>query len=304
VTEDDLEVRPAPDFAHRWLADVRADWSIADHPNGGYLAALTLRALAAESPHPDLVATTIHYLRPTEIGPMVIDTRPVRTGRRIALLEASAGQGGVERYRVSATFAAAAAPRQPGLPGQPGQPEKQRAPSVLEPIAPSLPSPSDCVAVPASLPGVPGPALVRERVEVRVAPGTGWLRGQPSGVPVLTGWARFADGRATDRIGLALLADAFPPAVLEITSAEWVPTVTLTVYLRGDPAPGWVLGRFSTRLLRDGWLEEDGELFDSTRRLVAQSRQLALLLPSSEPPPEGPPASPDPPAPPDRSPEG
>jgi hypothetical protein len=123
-------------------------------------------------------------------------------------------------------------------------------------------------------------------------------------VPVLTGWARFADGRATDRIGLALLADAFPPAVLEITSAEWVPTVTLTVYLRGDPAPGWVLGRFSTRLLRDGWLEEDGELFDSTGRLVAQSRQLALLLPSSEPPPEGPPASPDPPAPPDRSPEG
>ena len=42
--------------------------------------------------------------------------------------------------------------------------------------------------------------------------------------------------------------------------------------------PDWVLGRFSTRTARDGFLEEDGEIYSRDGRLLAQSRQLALSL--------------------------
>jgi len=57
----------------------------------------------------------------------------------------------------------------------------------------------------------------------------------------------------------------------------WTPTVELTAHVRASPAPGWLRCRFSTRFVTAGFLEEDGEVWDSTGRLVGQSRQLALV---------------------------
>ena len=46
---------------------------------------------------------------------------------------------------------------------------------------------------------------------------------------------------------------------------------------RHRPAPGWMLGQFRTLDFSDGRIIEDGALWDSTGRLVAQARQLALV---------------------------
>jgi len=75
-----------------------------------------------------------------------------------------------------------------------------------------------------------------------------------------------------------LFADAFPPAVFERHPAGWVPTLQYCVYLRARPRGHWVGAQFQTRSMVGGLLEEDGGLFDTTDRLVALSRQLALLL--------------------------
>ena len=59
------------------------------------------------------------------------------------------------------------------------------------------------------------------------------------------------------------------------------PTIDLTVHIRAPlPVTGPLLARFTSRLASDGFFEEDGELWAPDGTLVAQSRQLALLLPN------------------------
>ena len=76
-----------------------------------------------------------------------------------------------------------------------------------------------------------------------------------------------------------MLCDAMPPAVFAVMRTGWVPTLELTVHVRGVPAPGWLKVGITTRAVMDGLCEEDCELWDSDGRLVAMSRQLARILP-------------------------
>jgi hypothetical protein len=62
-----------------------------------------------------------------------------------------------------------------------------------------------------------------------------------------------------------------------------IPTIDLTVHFR-SPLPlaaaepgAHVLAVFRTRLVNEGLLEEDGELWSRDGQLLAHSRQLALL---------------------------
>ena len=72
---------------------------------------------------------------------------------------------------------------------------------------------------------------------------------------------RLWDGPARPA-GLALLRSA--------VSNEWTAKL-----LRALPAPGWCLAEARAGEVADGWLDEDYRIWDSTGRLVAQSRQLA-----------------------------
>jgi len=105
----------------------------------------------------------------------------------------------------------------------------------------------------------------------------GFREGRPSGTAEMRGWFEFADGSEIDPIALLLVVDAFPPPVFNSDlPVLWVPTVELTAHIRGVPAPGPLACVYRSRFIADGMFEEDGEVWDSTGRLVAQSRQLAL----------------------------
>jgi hypothetical protein len=57
------------------------------------------------------------------------------------------------------------------------------------------------------------------------------------------------------------------------------PTLELTIHFRSrpDPADPLALVRFHTAASLDGLFDEQGEVWDRNGRLLAQSRQLALL---------------------------
>ena len=70
---------------------------------------------------------------------------------------------------------------------------------------------------------------------------------------------------------------ALDVAYNRLGSRGWVPSIELTVHLRGMPAPGPVLMRGKTDFVVDGFLGEDDEIWDSKGNLVAESRQIAKL---------------------------
>ena len=91
-------------------------------------------------------------------------------------------------------------------------------------------------------------------------------------------WQRLAGGREIDWPALALMSDTTPPAVLELGNHKSM-TVELTVHFHRLPAPGsWVATRVTTRHVAGGFHEEDSELWDDEGNLLAQSRQLGILL--------------------------
>ena len=244
----------------RYDAMVHDGWDIGGHANGGYMLAIAGRAMADAVGRPPMTITA-HYLRPVPAGPCSVDVRVVRTGKRLvtapALLTIESGPA----LQLVGTFG----DQTPGGPSA----------SLDTPV--DLPDYDDCLAPPGPGDG-PGPSIT-SRLAMRLRPGDeGFMVGRPNGRAEVAGWFAFADVDAVDAIGLLLVSDAFPPAVFNSgLPVAWVPTVELTVHVRGIPAPGPLRCVFRSRFIHDGMLDEEGEIWDSGGKLVAQSRQLALM---------------------------
>jgi hypothetical protein len=117
-----------------------------------------------------------------------------------------------------------------------------------------------------------------DRLELHLDPATtGFSRGELAEVAEVRGWLRLPGGRGFDPMSLLFASDALPPATFPIGSSGWVPTIQLSVYVRGIPAPGWLVARQRARLVSGGLVDEVCELWDSTGRPVVQAVQLAMV---------------------------
>lgn len=245
-----------------WSSQINPAWNIGVNPNGGYLAAFVLRAMKEVSDHQDPVSMTTHYLRPGSPGePCQIVVDVLRTGRSVTTLRGSLIQEGRSRVEVLAALSDLSSP----VVGD----------TELAVDAPDMPPPEDCVERSGSDQGVELP--IRERIETRLHPDYG--RGGQVGAPEMLGWIRFTDDRPPDTAAAALFADAFPPSLFGLLGfIGWVPTIELTVHIRRRPSEGWMLGSFQTNDLHQTRMIESGMLWDAEGRLVAQARQLGMLL--------------------------
>ncbi len=253
---------------NRFTATMAREWWVARGPNGGYLAAVILRALTATVA--DELRTprslTVHYLSPAGDGEVEIETRQERVGRSMTSCSARLTQDG---RLVALALAAFSTPR-----------------AGIE----------FCDLV---MPQVPGPDHYQSRTVPREAPAiahrwdTRWAIGHPPmpGAPrgaraVAGGWIRLPEHRPVDALVAAAITDAWvPPTFSRIEEPVIVPTVDLTIHFRAElPHPGlaaddFVLARFRTTVAADGFLEEDGEVWAPDGTLLTQSRQLATVMP-------------------------
>ena len=248
-----------------WKASLDPGWNVGNNPNGGYLLAVAVRAMLAEAGRPDPLTVTAHYLSPPTPGEVEIRTEVFKPGKSVVNVMASMVQGDRERVRVLGGF------------GDLGQ---RQGPSRISARPPDIPPPDECVSL-LELTHQSGRLVpeVMNRFDLRLPEDSPWGRPGEGDPFEITGWIRFKDGTEPSSLSAVAFADAFPPTLLgAIEASGWVPTIELTVHVRGVPAPGWLLGTFRTRVLVDGLMEEDGELWDSRGRPIALSRQLATVL--------------------------
>jgi acyl-CoA thioesterase len=260
----DVDTAVWPSGPDEYAATLTDRWNgMTSVVNGGLEMAICLRALGLIMPFPDPLVVSGLFLRPGTPGPATVRTSLLRSGRTTAFGEASLSRDGKGIVRVTAAFADLGASASASADG----------PVFIGGGPPDLPPPSRCAALPVA---AFGPATIAERIEFRPAELPGWVRGEPSGRPSLDFWMRFADGRDADLLAMPLLVDCTAPSVTELGALS--ATIELTIHLRARPAPGWLACRASTRFVVGGYHEEDFEIWDSAGALVAQSRQLALVV--------------------------
>jgi acyl-CoA thioesterase len=143
------------------------------------------------------------------------------------------------------------------------------------------------VAPPAECERIQRRIEIHDRFELRWAVGAPPFSARPGAEALCGGWIRLKEPCAADASLIAAYTDSFPPAVFSRVTAEalagGVPTVELTVHFRealpvAEMKPGdFALAVFRSRLAREGFVDEEGEIWSPDGRLLAQSRQLAIV---------------------------
>ncbi|MGH2758576.1 MAG: acyl-CoA thioesterase [Actinomycetota bacterium] len=239
-------------------------WRIVRGANGGHIAAMVLRGMemsidAERTPR----SLTVHFLRVPKEAPIRVETSVERSGRTMSTVTAHLVQ---QKKLVALGVAAFALPR--------------TGPEFSELLMPEVPAPEDLEPV-ADREDFP----FGRHFDIRRA------LGAPTPHPdnrAETGvWIRLREPRVTDYLLATQLMDAWAPSVFvklgEGGGGAGVPTIDMTYHYRealpldGSKPDDWYLAVFRTQTARGGFIEEDGWLWSRDGRLVAQSRQLALL---------------------------
>lgn len=247
-----------------WTGEIQPGWDIFENANGGYLMAIAARAMSAAADGRLPVSVTAHFTRPGKAGPVSIGTEIVRAGRTFSTVRADLSSESGVVVAMLGLFA---------------EPDRDPGDTLLMASKiPDIPPPDECIRAVPAVDGPLPPPLVG-KVEEWIHPEDAvTLLGKPSGRPLMRGWFRLPQGEPMTAFTLLLVADAFPPAVFNTPlPLAWTPTIEMTTHIRATKVKGWLRCQFSTRFVTGGYLEEDGEIWDESGRLVAQSRQLALL---------------------------
>lgn len=233
-------------------------------PNGGYLAAVMLRAMsvALDEPSQQPRSLTVHYQRPSAPGPARIDVEVARRGRTVASVEARLSQEGRQSVAALGAFISSG-----------------EGPAFVELAMPDMPPPESLQ-----------PYAFDSRI---MPPFAACWEGRPAGAlpfngadeAMFKGWLRLVEPRPPDAFSIVAMTDALAPSLTARLSqpSHFLPTVDLTVHLPNPlppdlPPDEHFAVQFRTGVSADGVCVEDGWIWTREGLLVAQCRQLALLV--------------------------
>jgi len=275
---DAMALRPAPGRPGEFDGNLNEHWTIGPKIHGGVMVALcakaareAYRAQGGAGVHP--VAVSANFLSAPDPGPVLLVTTVRKKGRRIGLVDVELIAG--QRACVHAVVTLA-------------ELEQAAEPLLADNPVTALMSPEPPADVPVIGPGHPGADINNLARGCDIHPvvtgpdATGPDAIGPDGIgPDGIGlafkiWVR-PKGDVVDELFALMCGDISMPVPYALGRRGWAPTVQLTAYLRGLPAPGWLRVLCTATLIGQDFFDEDHTVVDSAGRIVVQTRQLALL---------------------------
>jgi acyl-CoA thioesterase len=249
-------------------ATIAEAWCLGGRAHGGYVAALAERAVAAVLARPDasLRVISVHYLRGAGAGSVAFDVRVEHPGRRLTTASFRMRQGETTCITGVASFA------------PPGD-----SLEFHEPVPPREYPPVDALERSLDVPYVPRSFL--ELLDLRLAPEPPLFSSSP--VARVGGRVRLAQRRRVDVSTLLVLCDAFPRALMATQDASPrvpPPTTSLHMLVHESDAADRVrdddhlVVELTTRRVHDGFFDEDSAIWSPDGVLLAQGRQLAIVI--------------------------
>lgn len=235
-------------------------------PYGGITAAQMLQAVLQ---HPDVLgdplSLTVNYAGPVEAGDIRIEAVPIRTNRSSQHWTVNMGQRNAEGAFTVCTTATVMT----GL--------RRETFSIDDADLPAMPDPQSCERY-----DTKGAMEWLQRYDMRVVQGAIPKVWDDSGKESISQlWVRDNPGRPLDFISLTAIADVFFPRVW-LRRARRVPagTVSMTVYFHASreqlarQGDKHVLAQASAQAFRNGYFDQNAQLWDSKGELLATSHQL------------------------------
>ncbi len=247
----------------RYAINLSDRWWVGRGPNGGYVAALVLRAMTAEAGLLDAAplparSLNVHFLRPPTTGPAEIEVTVEHAGHVTAFLSARLIQDGEVKAKAMSVFSG-----------------EREGPAFDRSVMPEAPAPEDLEEMDTEQ----APVAVFGRYRAKFIRGVPGEAGEKADT---MGWIRLRDEQPVDPVLAAAVLDVWYPAPFVVfKDLPFAPTLEYTVHFpRTIPEPGppdWNLIRLTAEEGVEGHFSEDAELWSRDGKLLAKARQMALL---------------------------
>jgi len=266
VNSFDEDIRLVSLSETEFEVNIADSWKINVGPNGGYIAAILLHGMKQAIGEILTRSFTCHFLSASVPGPALLKVHIEKKGRTLSSVTSQLHQNGKSIAFAIATFAN----------------------DLVAPAFNDIPMPQ--VKRPAAIPleerMVQGsPMFVPFRAKYDQRPAIGPKLGNLSDKARVGGWTKFSEERPFDDLAILAISDSWYPSIKGKSNEDFhTPTVDHSIHFLAKPADAnseFLLVMFETEVAANGYLVEDGCIWNESGLLLARSRQLAILLPKN-----------------------
>ena len=248
------------------------DYFVGNTPHGGYLTAVMQKAISLSMPHPHLINSNTLYLDRTEPREISIKVEKIRESRGSSVGQVSLIQD--DKLRCMMTGICSDFHYMNGV-------------NDLETLPPEIFNNERDSFISLNFDnkeeGITPSFIKQTHCEIAIKHAW-WLKneGDLGDEARCSGFISMGD-EIPDQFILSFYSDFFPPVVMnKYGPLGWVPTLSLTTNIRQLPTTSELFMDVKAKDLNKGFFEQDCQIWDLNKNLVATSRQLTRILKSEE----------------------